>query len=290
MLFLKYFYDSLFFFIHFPVFLTQVYRFYGNFSVFHFFHLFSAFLFYATAFLLNFIDYFPESVISDFSWIAAYISRVCSHLFLQVWCVIILGIEEVVCFQYICTLFIILHTLFRFLTQVYRYFCYLLVFQFLDICFKHFPLLRHHILAFLILLHKFWSLTWIIRLFPLLNFLHNFSNFFYSFFGIFYLSLENCVCFWNIFTFLYFCSYIFPFFLTQVYRFYRNFLVFHFFHLFSAFLFYATAFLLNFIDYFPESVISDFSWIAAYISGVCSHLFFTSLLRNYFRHWGGCLL
>ena len=81
-------------------FLTQVYRFYRNFLVFHFFHLFSAFLFYATAFLLNFIDYFPENVISDFSWIAAYISGVCSHLFLQVCCVIIFGIEEVVCFRY----------------------------------------------------------------------------------------------------------------------------------------------------------------------------------------------
>ena len=134
-LFLKYFYLSLFFFIHFPVFLTQVYRFYRNFLVFHFFHLFSAFLFYATAFLLNFIDYFPENIISDFNWIAAYIFGVCSNLFLQVCCVIISGIEEVVCFQYICTLFIILHILFRFLTQVYRYFCYLLVFQFLEICF-----------------------------------------------------------------------------------------------------------------------------------------------------------
>ena len=134
-LFLKYFYVSLFFFIHFPVFSTQVYRFYPNFLVFHFLHRFSAFLFYATAFLLNFIDYFPESVISDFSWIAAYISGVCSHLFLQLSCVIIFGIEEVVCFQYFCTLFIILHTLFRFLTQVYRYFCFLFIFQFFGICF-----------------------------------------------------------------------------------------------------------------------------------------------------------
>ena len=134
-LFLKYFYVSLFFFIHFPVFRHKVYRFYRNFLVFNFFHLFSAFLFYATAFLLNFIDYFPESVISDFSWIAAYISGVCSHLFLQLSCVIIYGIEEVVCFQYFCTLFIILHTLFWFLTQVYRYFCFLLIFQFFGICF-----------------------------------------------------------------------------------------------------------------------------------------------------------
>ena len=119
----------------FPFFLTQVYRFYRNFLVFNFFHLFSSFLFYATAFLLNFIDYFPENVISDFNWIAAYIFFICSNIFLQVCCVIISGIEEVVSFQYICTLFIILHTLFRFLKQVYRYFCYLLVFQFLEICF-----------------------------------------------------------------------------------------------------------------------------------------------------------
>ena len=123
------------FFHTFSRFSTQVYRFYRNFLVFHFFHLFSAFLFYATAFLLNFIDYFPENVISDFNWIAAYTFFICSNIFLQVCCVIISGIEEVVSFQYICTLFIILHTLFRFLTQVYRYFCYLLVFQFLEICF-----------------------------------------------------------------------------------------------------------------------------------------------------------
>ena len=204
------------FFHTFSRFSTQVYRFYGNFSVFHFFHLFSAFLFYATAFLRNFIDYFPESVISDSSWIAAYISRVCSHRFLQVWCVIILGIEEVVCFQYICTLFIILHTLFRFLTQVYRYFCYLLVFQFLDICFEHFPLLRHHILAFLILLQKFWSLTWIIRLFPLLNFLHNFSHFFLQFFcHILFIPWELHL-FLKYFYFSLFFSYIFPYFDTSL--------------------------------------------------------------------------
>ena len=137
------------FFHTFSRFSTQVYRFYRNFLVFHcvcfffihlifvfhFLHRFSAFLFYATAFLLNFIDYFPESVISDFSWIAAYSSGVCSHLFLQVSCVIIFGIEEVVCFQYFCTLFIILHTLFWFLTQVYRYFCFLFIFQFFGICF-----------------------------------------------------------------------------------------------------------------------------------------------------------
>ena len=135
------------FFRTFSRFSTEVYRFYRDFLVFHFFHLFSAFLFYANAFLLNFIDYFPQSVIADFNWIAAYIFGVCSHLFLQVCCVIIFGIEEVVCFDYFCTLFIILHTLFRFLTQV-----------------------------------------------------------------LFYLTLENCVCFWNIFTFLYFFSYIFPFF------------------------------------------------------------------------------
>ena len=124
-----------FFFIHFSRFSAQVYRFYRNFLVFKFFHLFSAFLLYATAFLLNFIDYFPESVISDFSWIAAYISGVCSHLFLQLSCVIIYGIEEVVCYQYFCRLFIILHTLFWFLTQVYRYFCFLLIFQYFGICF-----------------------------------------------------------------------------------------------------------------------------------------------------------
>ena len=134
-LFLKYFYVSLFFFHTFSRFSTQVYRFYRNFLVFNFFHLFLAFLFYATAFLLNFIDYFPESVISDFSWIAAYISGVCSHLFLQLSCVIINGIEEVVCFQYFCRLFIILHTLFCFLTQVYRYFCFLFIYQFFGICF-----------------------------------------------------------------------------------------------------------------------------------------------------------
>ena len=91
------------FFHAFSRFLTQVYRFYRNFLVFHFLHRFSAFLFYATAFLLSFIDYFPENVISDLNWIAAYISGVCSHLFLQLSCVIIFGIEEVVYFQYFCT-------------------------------------------------------------------------------------------------------------------------------------------------------------------------------------------
>ena len=217
------FYVSIFFFIHFPVFLTQFYRFYRNFLVFHFFHLFSAFLINATAFLLNFIDYFPENVISDFNWIAAYIFGVCPNLFSQVCCVIIFGIEEVVCFQYICTLFIILHTLFRVLTQVYRYFCFLLVFQFFGICFQHFPLLQLHFLVFLILFHEFWSFTWIDRLFPLLYVVHNFSKFFFTiFFGLFYLTLENCVCFWNILTFLYF-FHTFSRFSTQVYRFYRNF-------------------------------------------------------------------
>ena len=92
----------------------------------------------------------------------------------------------------------------------------------------------------------------------------------------------------------------FPVFLTQVYRFYRNFLVFHFFHLFSAFLFYATAFLLNFIDYFPEhfwrllqSFFTSYLWLQLNSCihfctlFICSNVFFTSLLRNYFRHWGG---
>ena len=139
--------------------------------------------------------------------------------------------------------------------------------------FLNFPLLRHHILVFLILLHKFWSLTWTDRLFPLLNFLHNFSNFFLQFFWlILFNPWELCLFLKYFYVSLFFFIH-FPVFLTQVYRFYGNFSVFHFFHLFSAFLFYATAFLLNFIDYFPENVISDFSWIAAYISRVCSHLF-----------------
>ena len=120
----------LFFFHTFSRFATQVYRFYRNFLVFHFFHLFSAFLFYANAFLLNFIDYFPENDTSGFNWIAAYIFGVCSNLFLQVCCVNIFGIEEEVCFRYFCTLFIMLYTLFRFLTQGYRYFCFFYFFSF----------------------------------------------------------------------------------------------------------------------------------------------------------------
>ena len=150
--------------------------------------------------------------------------------------------------------------------------------------------MRHHILVFLILLHKFWSLAWTDRLFPLLNFLHNFSNFFFQFFWLILFNRWELCLFLKYFYVSLFFFIHFPVFLTQVYRFYGNFSVFHFFHLFSAFLFYATAFLLNFIDYFPENAISDFSWIAAYISRVCSHLFFTSLMRNYFGHWGGCLL
>ena len=116
-----------------------------------------------------------------------------------------------------------------------------------------------------------------------------FLTFFYNFFGLFYLYP------WELFVFEIFLRFFIFFhtfsrFLKQVYRFYSKFLVFHFFHLFSAFLFYATAFLLNFIDCFPENVISDFKWIAAYIFWRLLKTFFRSLFRNYFRHWGGCLL
>ena len=250
-LFLKYFYVSLLFFIHFPVFRHKSIDFNAIFS-FPFYHQFSAFLLYATAFLLNFIDYFPENIISDFqlnSWI--YFWRL-PTIFLQVCCVIIFGIEEGVCFDYFCTLFIILHTLFRFLTQVYRYFCFLLVFQFFGSCFQHFPLLQLHFLPFLILLHEFWSLTWIDRLFPLLYVVHNFSKFFLQFFWVILFNPWELCLFLKYFYVSIFFFIHFPVFLTQFYRFYRNFLVFHFFHLFSAFLIHATAFLLNSLTTFQK--------------------------------------
>ena len=217
--FVFYIFLRFFIFIHtFSRFSTQVYRFYRNFLVFHFFHhQFSAFLFYATAFLHNFIDYFPESVISDFSWIAAYISGVCSYLFLQHSCVIIFGIEEVVCFQ----IFLYVIYYFTYIVSVFDTSLYIFLFSvnfpvFLASVFNIFPYCNITILAFLVLLHEFWSWTWIDRFFPLLNFLHNFSILFYNFFGLVYLTLENCVCFWYIFTFLYFFSYIFPFFDTSL--------------------------------------------------------------------------
>ena len=130
------------FFHTFSRFSTQVYRFCSNFLVFNFFHLFSALLFYATAFLLNFIDYFPENVISDFNWIAAYIFGVCSDLFLQVCCVIIFGIEEVVCFQYFLRYLLFYIHCFGF----FWYFYCLLLFQFY--VFNHFPLLQLHCFDF----------------------------------------------------------------------------------------------------------------------------------------------
>ena len=133
-----------------------------------------------------------------------------------------------------------------------------------------------HFLAFLILLHEFWSLTGIDRLFPLLNFVHNFSNFFLQFFWLILFISLRIVFVFEIFLRFFIFFHTFSRFLTQVFRFYRNFLVFHILHRFSAFLFYPTASLLNFSDYFPENVISDFNWIAAYISGVCSTSFFTT--------------
>ena len=147
-----------------------------------------------------------------------------------------------------------------------------------------------HSLAFLILLHEFWSLTWIDRLFLLLYFVHNFSNFFLQFFWLILFNPWELCLFLKYFYLSLFFFIHFPVFLTQVYRFYRNFLVFNFFHLFSAFLFYATAFLLNFIDYISRKC---YLWLQL---NSCIHFwhllksFFTSLLRNYFRHWGGCFL
>ena len=170
-------------------------------------------------FCLTFIDYFPENVYLWLQLNSCIHFCFCSNLFLQVCCVIIFGIEEVVCFQYICTLFIILHTLFRVLTQVYRYFCFLLVFQFFGICFQHFPLLQLHFLVFLILFHEFWSFTWIDRLFPLLYVVHNFSKFFLQFFfGLFYLTLRIVFVFEIFFVSLFFFR-TFSRFSTQVYRF-----------------------------------------------------------------------
>ena len=130
-----------------------------------------------------------------------------------------------------------------------------------------------HFLVFLILLHEFWSLTWIDRLFTLLYFVLNFLNSFYNFCGLFYLYPWELCLFLKYFFSLFFFIH-FPVFLTQVYRFYRNFLVFHFFICFQHFCFMQLHFLLNFIDYFSRKC---YLWLQL---NSCIH--FSRLLTSFF--------
>ena len=178
--------------------------------------------------------------------------------------------------------------------------------------------MQHHYLAFLILLHKFWSLTWIDRLSPLLNFLHNFSNFLYNFFWlILFNPWELCLFLIYFYVSLFFFIHFPLLFSTQVYRglffyiifqFFFNyfwfscelclflnifiFLIhFHvFFHHFCFPFFMQLHFCLTSLTTFQKVLSLTSVVIAAYISGVCSHRFLQVSCVIIFGIEEGCLL